>query len=83
LREEVGNCIGVRDEFLSRDLGVLTINLIMVSDTDEAIELYFMVPDEKFLNVGSAFDNGRGSLETEKAARYTCEYIRMTSMMGE
>lgn len=55
----------------------------MMSDTDEVIELYFMVPDEKFLNVGSAFDKGRGSLEREKAARYTCEFIRMTSMMGE
>ena len=83
MRKEVGNCIGVRDEFLSRDLGVLTISTVMMSDTDEVIELYFMVPDEKFLNVGSAFDNGRGSLETEKAARYTCKFIRMTSMMGE
>jgi hypothetical protein len=54
-----------------------------MSDTDEAIELYFMVPDEKFLNVGFAFDKGSGSFETGKAARYTCEFIRMTSMMGE
>ena len=82
MRKEVGNCIGIGDEFFSRDFGVLSLSIVMMGDTDEAIELYFMVLDEKFLNVRFAFDKGRGSLETEKVARYTCEFIRMISMMG-